>query len=166
MSTESSKESGLTIGRLAQSSGVGVETVRFYQRSGLLVEPTRPYSGFRKYSQNDVQRIRFIKRAQTLGFNLENIAELLKLDGPQACDVTHDLAVENLHLVEEKIAALILIQGALQNMVRQCELKHKQGTCPIIQSLAHNQNGTAQNAAGVGRDLNRGINPKLSRKRI
>ena len=85
---------------------MGVETVRFYQRSGLLNEPERPDSGFREYSKRDVQRIRFIKRAQTLGFNLENIADLLKLDGPQTCDVTHDLALEKLHLVEEKIAAL------------------------------------------------------------
>lgn len=146
MGTESSKEFRLTIGSLAEASGVGVETVRFYQRSGLLAEPTRPESGFRTYSQSDVQRIRFIKRAQTLGFNLENIAELLKLDGPQACDVTHDLAVEKLHLVEEKIAALRLIQAALQQMVRQCELKHKQGTCPIIQSLTEDQAGIAQDA--------------------
>ena len=160
MSTESSGEFGLTIGRLAGSSGVGVETVRFYQRSGLLVEPRRPDSGFRKYSQSDVQRIRFIKRAQTLGFNLENIAELLKLDGPQACDVTHDLAVEKLHLVEEKIAALGLIKGALQNMVRQCELKHKQGTCPIIQSLAEDQAGIAQDAIGVTRNMKRLLSGK------
>ena len=135
MGTESSRESGLTIGKLAQLSGVGVETVRFYQRSGLLKEPTRPDSGFRKYSHSDVRRIRFIRRAQTLGFSLENIAELLGLDGPQACDVTHDLAVEKLRVVEEKIADLTLMREALQKMVRQCERKHKQGTCPIIQSL-------------------------------
>lgn len=165
MSTESNEGLGLTIGRLAESSGVGVETVRFYQRSGLLTEPRRPDSGFRKYSQSDVQRIRFIKRAQTLGFNLLNIAELLKLDGPQTCDVTHDLAVEKLHLVEEKIAALGLIQGALQHMVRQCELKHKQGTCPIIQSLTHDRAGIARDAVGMTRSLNRRINPNLSGKR-
>ena len=165
MSTESSTEFRLTIGRLAESSGVGVETVRFYQRSGLLEKPTRPDSGFRKYSQSDVQRILFIKRAQTLGFNLENIAGLLKLDGPQACDVTHDLAVEKLLLVEEKISALGLIQGALQQMVRQCERKHKQGTCPIIQSLTQEPAGIAHEAVGVTKRLSRRINPELSRKR-
>ncbi len=164
MSTESSGEFGLTIGRLAESSGVGVETVRFYQRSGLLAEPRRPDSGFRKYSQSDVQRIRFIKRAQTLGFDLQNIAELLKLDGPQACDVTHDLAADKLHLVEEKIAALGLIQGALKHMVRQCELKHKQGTCPIIQSLAQDRAGISQEAVGVTRSLGRRINLNLPGK--
>ena len=86
-----------------------------------------------------MQRIRFIKRAQTLGFNLENVADLLKLDGPQICDVTHDLALDKLNLVEEKIAALRLMRDALQHMVRQCELKHKRGTCPILESLVRDQ---------------------------
>ncbi len=124
-----------TIGKLAEAAGVGVETVRFYQRSGLLTEPERPASGYREYSQADVHRIRFIKRAQTLGFNLDDIAGLLKLDGPQTCSLTHDLALSKLHLVEDKIAALALIQDALKQMVRQCELKHKRGTCPIIHAL-------------------------------
>jgi len=126
----------LTIGKLAEAAGVGVETIRFYQRSGLLPEPERPASGYREYSPTDVQRIRFIKRAQTLGFSLEDIAGLLKLDGPQVCSVTHDVALSKLHLVEEKIAALLSIRDALRKMVRQCELKHKRGICPIIQSLA------------------------------
>jgi MerR family mercuric resistance operon transcriptional regulator len=128
-------KSRLTIGKLAEAAGVGVETIRFYQRSGLLPEPERPLSGYREYSNDDVRRIHFIKRAQTLGFNLDDIAGLLKLDGPQTCSVTHDLALEKLHVVEEKIKALDAIREALQQMVRQCERKHKRGTCPIIQSL-------------------------------
>ena len=124
-----------TIGRLAESAGVGVETVRFYQRSGLLAEPARHGSGFREYGQKDVTRIRFIKRAQTLGFNLQNIADLLKLDGPQTCSLTHDVALNKLHLVEAKMAALDSIRDALQQMVRSCERKHQRGTCPIIESL-------------------------------
>ena len=132
-------KSRLTIGRLAEAAGVGVETVRFYQRSGLLTEPKRPASGYREYSSTDVQRIRFIKRAQTLGFNLDDITALLKLDGPQTCSLTRDLAMSKLHLVKDKIAALTLIQDALKHMVRQCERKHKKGTCPIIQSLVRNE---------------------------
>ena len=128
-------KSRMTIGKLAEAAGVGVETVRFYQRSGLLPEPERPMSGYREYADDDARRIRFIKRAQTLGFNLEDIVGLLKLDGPQTCSVTHDLAIEKLHVVEEKIKALVAIQDALQQMVRQCELKYKRGSCPIIQSL-------------------------------
>ncbi|HVB55973.1 MAG TPA: MerR family transcriptional regulator [Candidatus Acidoferrales bacterium] len=129
-------KSRLTIGKLAEAAGVGVETIRFYQRSGLLPEPERPPSGYREYAEEDARRIRFIKRAQTLGFSLADIAGLLKLDGPQTCSVTHDLALEKLHVVEEKITALTAIQDALQQLARQCELKHKRGTCPIIQSLA------------------------------
>jgi MerR family mercuric resistance operon transcriptional regulator len=128
-------KSRLTIGKLAEAAGVGVETIRFYQRSGLLPEPERPLSGYREYTNDDVRRIRFIKRAQTLGFNLDDIAGLLKLDGPQTCSVTHDLATEKLYVVKEKIAALASIHDVLQQMVRQCERKHKRGTCPIIQSL-------------------------------
>jgi MerR family mercuric resistance operon transcriptional regulator len=139
-------KSRLTIGRLAEAAGVGVETIRFYQRSGLLPEPDRPLSGYREYSNDDVRRIRFIKRAQTLGFNLDDIAGLLKLDGPQTCSVTHDLALEKLHVVEEKIAALASIHDALQQLVRQCELKHKRGACPIIESLAQNNNELPSNS--------------------
>lgn len=130
-------KSRLTIGKLAKAAGVGVETIRFYQRSGLLQDPERPLSGYREYTNDDARRIRFIKRAQTLGFSLKDIAGLLKLDGPQTCSVTHDLALNKLHLVEEKIVALASIRDALQGMVRQCELKHKRGTCPIIQSLIY-----------------------------
>ena len=93
-------------------------------------------SGYREYAEDDARRIRFIKRAQTLGFSLEDITGLLRLDGPQTCTVTHDLALEKLHIVKEKIAALASIQDALQQLVRQCERKHQRGTCPIIQSLA------------------------------
>ncbi len=132
-------KSRLTIGKLAQAAGVGVETIRFYQRSGLLPEPERPLSGYREYSNDDVRRIRFIKRAQTLGFNLDDIAGLLKLDGPQTCSVTHDLALEKLHVVEGKIKALDAIRDALQQMIRQCERKHRRGSCPIIQALVREE---------------------------
>lgn len=128
-------KSRLTIGKLAAAAGVGVETVRFYQRSKLLPEPKRPTSGYREYCDADVGRIRFIKRAQTLGFNLRDIAELLALDGPQTCRSTHDLALTKLRLVEGKIDALKLIRKALRQLIRQCELSHVEGTCPIIQAL-------------------------------
>ena len=139
-------KSRMTIGKLAEAAGVGVETVRFYQRSGLLPEPERPMSGYREYADDDARRIRFIKRAQTLGFSLEDIAGLLRLDGPQTCMVTHDLALEKLHVVEEKIAALASIRDALQQLVWQCERKHKSCTCPIIESLAQNNNELRSNS--------------------
>ena len=132
-------KSRLTIGKLAEAAGVGVETVRFYQRSGLLPEPERPLSGYREYSNDDMRRIRFIKRAQMLGFNLDDVAGLLNLDGPQTCSVTHDLALEKLRVVEEKIKALDAIRDALQQMVRQCERKQRHGSCPIIQALVREE---------------------------
>lgn len=130
-------KASLTIGKMAEAAGVGVETVRFYQRSGLLVEPKRPASGYREYGQTDVARIRFIKRAQTLGFSLEDIRGLLSLDGPQTCKSTHDAAVNKMRLVEDKIRALRHMRSALQQLVRKCELNYENGYCPIIQSLTH-----------------------------
>ena len=82
----------MTISRLATAAGVNVETVRFYQRSGLIDEPERPRSGYRTYGDEHVRRIRFVKRAQLLGFTLEEIASLLKLDGSGTCSSTRALA--------------------------------------------------------------------------
>jgi MerR family transcriptional regulator, mercuric resistance operon regulatory protein len=90
----------MTISRLAGAAGVNAETVRFYQRSGLLDEPARPYTGYPTYGGEDVRRIRFIKRAQLLGFTLDEIANLLKLEGSQTCANTRDLAAKKLAMVE------------------------------------------------------------------
>ena len=132
-------ESRITIGKLAAAAGVGVETIRFYQRSGLLPEPKRPSVGYREYREADIQRIRFIKRAQTLGFGLQDVADLLKLDGPKTCRTTHDLALTKLLAVEGKIEALKSIRKALKLMIRQCELDHESGTCPIIRALVQDR---------------------------
>lgn len=75
----------LTIGRLAAAAGVNVETIRYYQRRGLLDEPNKPFQGYRHYPDDTVKRVRFIKRAQALGFTLEEIAGLLRLDGGDCC---------------------------------------------------------------------------------
>ncbi len=125
----------LTIGKLAEAAEVTIEAVRFYQHSGLVEEPKRPLSGYREYGQADVERIRFIKRAKTLGFSLEDIRGLLRLDGPQTCRLTHDLACNQLYIVEAKIADLQKIRNALRQLVRKCEQNHEEGDCPIIQSL-------------------------------
>lgn len=117
-----------------------METVRFYQRSGLLKQPRRLGGGYREYSESDVRRILFIKRAQSLGFNLDDVAGLLRLDGPQICSKTHDLTARKLQVVEEKIAALTSIRDALNQMVHHCELDHERGTCPIIEALVQGSN--------------------------
>lgn len=125
----------LTIGQVAKAAGVNVETVRYYQRRSLLREPAKPLNGQRRYSGDDVNRLRFIKRAQVLGFTLEEIVILLSLEGADCCLDTHDLAVHKLSLIDAKIADLTNMRKALIALVRQCEIGNQQGNCPIIRSL-------------------------------
>jgi MerR family mercuric resistance operon transcriptional regulator len=125
----------LTIGQVAKAANVNVETVRYYQRRGLLREPEKPMSGQRKYSVDDVHRLSFVKRAQALGFTLEEIGNLLRLEGADCCSDTHNLAVHKLTLIDAKIADLTSMRKALADLVLQCEQGNQQGNCPIIQSL-------------------------------
>ena len=125
----------MTISRLAGAAGVNVETIRFYQRSGLIDEPVRPYSGYRTYEDDDVRRIRFIKRAQLLGFTLDEISSLLKLEGSQTCASTRDLAAKKLAMVEAKLSDLLAMKTALATMVSRCDSEHTSAGCPIIQTL-------------------------------
>jgi MerR family transcriptional regulator, mercuric resistance operon regulatory protein len=125
----------LTIGQVAKAAGVNVETVRYYQRRGLLREPDKPLNSQRRYAEDDVNRLRFIKRAQVLGFMLEEIVMLLNLEGADCCHETHDLAVHKLALIDAKIADLTNMRTALVGLVKQCESGNQQGNCPIIQSL-------------------------------
>ena len=125
----------MTISRLAGEAGVNVETVRFYQRSGLISEPARPINGYRTYGEEDVRRIRFIKRAQLLGFTLDEVACLLKLEGSQTCKSTRILAAKKLATVEAKINDLIAMRTALSNRLSLCDSEDTGSSCPIIQSL-------------------------------
>ena len=125
----------MTISRLATAAGVNVETVRFYQRSGLIDEPERPRSGYRTYGDEHVRRIRFVKRAQLLGFTLEEIASLLKLDGSGTCSSTRALATKKLALVEAKMGDLFAIRTALATMLARCDSETQETSCPIIQAL-------------------------------
>jgi MerR family mercuric resistance operon transcriptional regulator len=125
----------LTIGTLAKRSGVNVETVRYYQRRGLLHEPSKPLGGYRQYSLETVKRVRFIKRAQTLGFTLEEIGGLLDLDEREACLETREVAEQKLTLIEEKIADLSRIKKALSRLVRACDASSAGEPCPIIHLL-------------------------------
>jgi MerR family mercuric resistance operon transcriptional regulator len=130
------REAGLTIGRLAQQAGVNVETVRYYQRRALLNEPDKPPGGVRRYPPAMIGRIRFIKRAQGLGFTLEDIAVLLRLDAVWACGETRELAARKLALIERKLADLMAMRDALKDLVRQCDEGEGQRSCPIIHVLA------------------------------
>jgi MerR family mercuric resistance operon transcriptional regulator len=125
----------LTIGILAKRSGVNVETVRYYQRRGLLHEPSKPLEGYRNYSLETVKRVRFIKRAQTLGFTLDEIGGLLGLDERKACLETREVAAQKLTLIEEKISDLSRIRKALSRLVRACDASSADEPCPIIHLL-------------------------------
>jgi len=125
----------LTIGQLASAAEVNVETIRYYQRLGLLQEPPKPIGGHRRYAADQVKRLRFIKRAQTLGFTLTEIAALLTLEQANACTETRDLALRKRKLIEEKIRDLQQMQSALNALVQQCDTGGQQA-CSIIQLLA------------------------------
>jgi MerR family mercuric resistance operon transcriptional regulator len=125
----------LTIGILAKRSGVNVETIRYYQRRHLLQEPSKPPGGYRQYSSDTVTRVRFIKRAQALGFTLEEITGLLGLDERKACLETREVAVQKVALIEQKIADLSRMKKSLSRLVRACDASSAGEQCPIIHLL-------------------------------
>jgi len=126
--------SELTIGKLAEHAGVNVETIRYYQRRGLLHEPDKPLGGYRRYPADMVKRVRFIKRAQALGFTLEEVTGLLRLDAADACAETRELAAHKLAMIDEKLAELGAIRKDLAGLVAKCG-KGQDRACPIIQVL-------------------------------
>ena len=125
----------LTIGRVATAAGVNVETIRFYQRLGLLAEPARPLGGVRRYGNEFVARLRFIKRAQQLGFSLAEIQRLMVLEDPRSCGKARSLAAEKLALVEARLADLERMRGVLKDLVARCDLRRGKVACPIIATL-------------------------------
>jgi MerR family mercuric resistance operon transcriptional regulator len=127
--------SALTIGGLADEAGVNVETIRYYQRRGLMPEPDKPAHGYRRYDATTVKRVRFIKRAQALGFTLEEIGGLLELDEAHACAETRELASHKLEAIETKLADLAAMRRALMTLLRQCDAGAMKGNCPIIHAL-------------------------------
>jgi Zn(II)-responsive transcriptional regulator len=128
----------MTSGELAKQSGVNVETLRYYERDGILPQPERTESGYRLYHDSDVQRVRFIKRAQDLGFSLKEIKELLLLKqepNHSAADVKK-MAEEKIEAIEEKINMLQAIRESLQNLTAACPgAAATVEACPIIHSL-------------------------------
>ena len=123
----------LTIGRLAAGGGVGVETIRFYQRKGLLGTPT-PESGIRRYGSEDLRRLRFIKQAQAAGFTLEEIRELLHLDAGEDRSRARELAAHRIEALDSKIAELERARDALRRLAAECG-KSAGGPCPILASF-------------------------------
>lgn len=125
----------LTISRLAREAGVNVETIRFYQRRGLLPEPEKPLGGIRRYAQPDVARVLFIKGAQRIGFTLDEIAQLLQLDDGTHCAEARAIAERKLADVRDRLADLQRIEAALAQLVGRCASRRGKLSCPLIAAL-------------------------------
>lgn len=136
------KANSLTIGGLARSVGVNVETVRYYQRRRLLPEPERPSGGIRRYGRAEVARLNFIKTGQRLGFSLDEIAELLRLEEGTHCREASTLAELKLRDVRDKIASLQCIERTLAELVQACHEQEGSISCPLIASLHEGLTGT------------------------
>ncbi|MBE0437202.1 MAG: MerR family DNA-binding protein [Methylomicrobium sp.] len=127
----------LTIGKLAKASEVTVETIRYYQRIGLLEEPGKPSSGYRHYPVNAIDRVRFIKRAQQAGFTLKEIAQLLSLDAGHCADV-REIAEQKCRQIDAQIKDLTVLRSVLDNLIKRCRSDSSAERCSLIDALSNN----------------------------
>jgi MerR family mercuric resistance operon transcriptional regulator len=125
----------LSIGVFADAAGVNVETIRFYQRKGLLPQPVKPYGGIRRYGQKDIARVRFVRAAQRLGFSLDEVAGLLTLEDGKHCAEARQLGEQKLAVVRAKLADLHRMESVLANLVDDCCLSRASLPCPLIAAL-------------------------------
>jgi len=127
---------GLMIGKIAKLARVNVETIRYYQRRGLLTEPDKPHMGYRRYPVDSVRYVRFIKRAQQLGFTLNEVGRLLRLEDTRACAKTRSMASRKIALIDQKVTGLMAIRATLASLIQECEAGSQAKGCPIIKVLA------------------------------
>ncbi|MDD5410369.1 MAG: MerR family transcriptional regulator [Methylobacter sp.] len=125
----------LTIGKLAKQADVTIETIRYYQRIGLLKEPDKPDNGYRQYTDDAIARIRFIKRAQQIGFTLKEIAELLSLDGSHCADV-RKIAEQKYQQIDQQIKDLIALRNILDTLIKGCQSNFSIEYCSLINALS------------------------------
>jgi len=125
----------LTIGGLAKVAGVNVETVRYYQRIKLMPVPKKQPGGIRRYGEPELQRLRFVKTAQALGFSLDEVADLVKLDDGMHCAEARTIAEQKLELVRARLADLRRIESTLAGFVRECRFRRGNVVCPLIDSI-------------------------------
>ncbi len=131
----SSTQDTFSIGVFAKAAGVNVETIRFYQRKRLLAEPVRPPGGIRRYGNAEVARVKFVKSAQRLGFSLDEVAQLLRLEDGTHCTEAAGLAALRLADVRSRLADLTRMETALAALVEQCGARQCSVSCPLIASL-------------------------------
>lgn len=126
---------GMTIGQLARELAVNVETIRFYERVGLIEQPEKPVFGHRRYAGAIINRVQFIQRAKALGFSLKEIRELLAMEGA-CCDQVRSRAEEKRRQISGQIRDLTAIQGALDSLIKGCDANRGADCCSLINSLA------------------------------
>lgn len=129
----------MRISQLASESGVGIETLRYYERRGLLPLPPRTQAGYRCFSPDSVARVRFIRRAQEIGFTLEEVADLLALweRSATACDEVANRASATLHRIDAKIQNLQRMRSALGVLMVACNTRETLAGCPLLLALGH-----------------------------
>lgn len=152
-----------TIGRLAMATNIHVETIRYYQRRGLVGEPSKPPGGIRRYDEDDAGRLRFIKQAQTLGFSLNEVADLLALEDGRHCREAEKLGAEKLAVVRERIAQLRNVEKALAKMVDQCRTNTGKVHCPLIGSLKWDAKSATVPSRNHRKRKVSGVRPRPSR---
>ena len=126
----------MTIGQVAAAVGVNVETVRYYQRLGLLAQPERPAGRIGRYPPASLTRLRFIRRSQALGFSLDDVQALLSLDDGQSCSTACRIGERKLIEVRQRIKTLQNLEAALQGLVQRCATTRSAVRCPLIDALA------------------------------
>jgi MerR family copper efflux transcriptional regulator len=127
----------LTIGDVAKQAGVRIETLRYYEREGLIASPPRSVSNYRLYPEDTVRRVQFIKRAQDMGFSLKEVKELLSLriDPTTSCADVRSRALEKITTIKEKLRALKAMKQSLMQLVEECSGQGEITDCPILASL-------------------------------
>jgi len=137
----SANRRGLTIGKLAVQSGVNLETIRYYERIGLMPEPNRTGGGHREYSDTHRQRLAFIRRARELGFGIHDIRVLLEMAEPgrRSCEEVESIAAAHLQQVRAKIADLSRLEALLAATLARCESNTEAPSCPVLEMLEGSQ---------------------------
>lgn len=147
----------MTIGELARRSGVGVETVRFYEKEGLIRQPARPEIGFRRYSADTIGRILFIRHAKDLGFTLKEIRELLSLrvDSTASCREVKKRAEDKMNDIERRIVTLRKMKQVLEKLTEACRTRKPTGECPILEALEAQDIPHERSASGAPQEPGR-----------
>ncbi len=135
----------MQIGEVANQSEVGIETIRYYEREGLLAEPHRKPSGYRQYNESVVTRLQFIRRSKELGFTLAEIKELLELwfEADTKCEHVRQRAGQKITDIDEKIRSLQKMKRSLKKVISECESRGSFGDCPLLEGIDNSSSRAA-----------------------